>query len=202
MWTDRSASLGTQIPLNFQLTAKRAPTVLGFTSLFLKDPVTELSVEKWLALVPSFSTVISKPICLRVAVSFTVLSPAPHVLHIVCSQLFPKSSCFFLLPEKFDMPRAWCMSLMKLVQCCSASKWVHSPCPQLFSRKWVITTFQFFLCGLIAYHLCEAQKNVCMTEWLMIYEVRIIRYSQSMNEVVLVLPLFHAIEFMVVHALV
>ncbi|KAG7968170.1 hypothetical protein I3843_08G139400 [Carya illinoinensis] len=85
------------------LPLKRTPKVLGSTSLFLQDflaPVSELSVEKWLELVPSSSIVISKPIGLRVAVSFTVPSPAPHVLRMVCSQRFPKSSCFFPLPGK------------------------------------------------------------------------------------------------------
>ncbi|KAG6645765.1 hypothetical protein CIPAW_08G145500 [Carya illinoinensis] len=85
------------------LPLKRTPKVLGSTSLFLQDflaPVSELSVEKWLELVPSSSSVISKPIGLRVAVSFTVPSPAPHVLRMVCSQRFPKSSCFFPLPGK------------------------------------------------------------------------------------------------------
>ncbi|XP_041022531.1 glycine-rich domain-containing protein 1-like isoform X2 [Juglans microcarpa x Juglans regia] len=85
------------------LPLKRAPKVLGSTSLFLQDflaPVSELSVEKWLELVPSSSSVISKPIGLRVAVSFTVPSPAPHMLRMICSQLFPKSSCFFPLPGK------------------------------------------------------------------------------------------------------
>lgn len=86
------------------LPLKRARKVLGSTSLSLEDylaPVSELSVEKWLELVPSSSTVISKPISLRVAVSFTIPSPAPRSLHMICSRPFLKSSCLFPLPGMF-----------------------------------------------------------------------------------------------------
>lgn len=88
---------------------KRAPKVLGSTSISLQDfldPVSKLSVEKWLELVPSSSTVMSKPICLRVAVSFTVPSPAPHVLHMIDSQPHSKVSCFFPLPGKVQHARS------------------------------------------------------------------------------------------------
>ena len=81
----------------------RAPKILGSTLLSLQDfltPVSKLSVEKWLELEPSSSNVITKPICLRVAVSFTVPSPAPRVLQMICSRPFSKSSCFFPLPGK------------------------------------------------------------------------------------------------------
>jgi hypothetical protein len=81
----------------------RAPKILGSTSLSLQEflvPVSILSEEKWLELVPSSSNKISKPICLRVAVSFTVPSLAPHELRMIRSRPFSKSSCFFPLPGK------------------------------------------------------------------------------------------------------
>ncbi|KAK4585024.1 hypothetical protein RGQ29_022620 [Quercus rubra] len=81
----------------------RAPKILGSASLSLQDflePVSKLSVEKWLELVPSSSNVITKPICLRVSVSFTVPSPAPCVFQMICSRLISKNSCFFPLPGK------------------------------------------------------------------------------------------------------
>ncbi|KAG2696055.1 hypothetical protein I3760_07G041000 [Carya illinoinensis] len=86
------------------LPIKRAPKVLGSTSLSLQDflaPISELSVEKWLELLPSSGAVISKPISLRVSVSFTIPSPAPHLLHMICSRPFLKSSCLFPLPGMF-----------------------------------------------------------------------------------------------------
>ncbi|XP_030974427.1 glycine-rich domain-containing protein 1 [Quercus lobata] len=81
----------------------RAPKILGSASLSLQDflePVSKLSVEKWLELVPISSNVITKPICLRVSVSFTVPSPAPCVFQMIFSRPFSKNSCFFPLPGK------------------------------------------------------------------------------------------------------
>jgi hypothetical protein len=85
-----------------KLPITRAPKILGSTSLSLQEflaPVSKLSVEKWLELVPNSSNKILKPICLRVAVSFTVPSLAPLVL-CMRSRPFSKSSCFFPLPGK------------------------------------------------------------------------------------------------------
>ncbi|XP_057482081.1 glycine-rich domain-containing protein 1-like isoform X2 [Actinidia eriantha] len=83
---------------------------LGSTSISLVDflaPVSTLSVEKWLELVPSSYTVNSKPIGLRVALSFSIPTPAPHVLQMVRSRPFSKSSCFFPLPGRVKFTKSW-----------------------------------------------------------------------------------------------
>ncbi|XP_062100865.1 glycine-rich domain-containing protein 1 [Humulus lupulus] len=70
---------------------------LGTTSLSLQDlsvSASNLSVEKWLDLVPSSGNVSSKPIRLRVAVSSTVPAPAQCVLEMVHSRQLLKNSCF------------------------------------------------------------------------------------------------------------
>ncbi|XP_021275382.1 glycine-rich domain-containing protein 1-like [Herrania umbratica] len=72
---------------------------LGTASLSLREflvPVSKLAVEKWLDLMPSSGNGSSKPIGLRVAVSFTVPTIAPHILHMVRSRPFSKGSCFQL----------------------------------------------------------------------------------------------------------
>ncbi|EOX91856.1 Uncharacterized protein TCM_000919 [Theobroma cacao] len=72
---------------------------LGTASLSLREflvPVSKLAVEKWLDLMPSSGNGSSKPIGLRVAVSFTVPAIAPHMLHMVRSRPFSKGSCFQL----------------------------------------------------------------------------------------------------------
>ncbi|XWS29628.1 hypothetical protein CRYUN_Cryun24cG0045700 [Craigia yunnanensis] len=72
---------------------------LGTASLSIQEflvPVSKLAVEKWLDLVPTTRNGSSKPIGLWVAVSFTVPTIAPHVLHIVQARPFSKGSCFQL----------------------------------------------------------------------------------------------------------
>ncbi|OMP01665.1 hypothetical protein COLO4_11678 [Corchorus olitorius] len=72
---------------------------LGTVSLSLREflvPVSKLSEEKWLDLVPTSGNGSSKPIGLRVAVSFTVPTTAPRALHMVRSHPFSKGSCFQL----------------------------------------------------------------------------------------------------------
>ncbi|XVF61462.1 hypothetical protein PTKIN_Ptkin08bG0131200 [Pterospermum kingtungense] len=73
---------------------------LGTASLSILEflvPVSKLALEKWLDLVPISGHGSSKPIGLRIAVSFTVPTIAPHVLHMVRPRPFLKGSCFQLL---------------------------------------------------------------------------------------------------------
>lgn len=81
---------------------KSKPKALGSTSISLEDylvPVSSLSVEKWLEVVPLPGFVNSDPICIRAAISFIIPSPATRVLHMVRSRPFLKGSCFSPLPE-------------------------------------------------------------------------------------------------------
>ena len=87
----------------YSLPLTRPLKTLGTTSLSLQDllvPTSNLSVEKWLDLVPSSGNVSSKPICLRVAVSLTLPAPAQRVLQMVHSRQLLKNSCFFPLAGK------------------------------------------------------------------------------------------------------
>lgn len=88
-------------PTSLPLT--RALKTLGTTSFSLQDlllPVSNLSAEIWLDLVPSSGNVSLKPIRLRVSVSCTVPVPTEQVLHVVRSRQL-KTSCFFPLPGKY-----------------------------------------------------------------------------------------------------
>ncbi|KAF4353413.1 hypothetical protein F8388_005015 [Cannabis sativa] len=82
-------------PSNLPIT--KSLKTLGTTSLSLQDlcvSASDLSVEKWLDLVPSSGNVSSKPIRLRVAVSFTAPAAAQRVLEMVHSRQLLKKSCF------------------------------------------------------------------------------------------------------------
>ncbi|KAK9285971.1 hypothetical protein L1049_025173 [Liquidambar formosana] len=95
-------------PSNLPLSKPSKP--MGSTTFSLQeflDPVTKLSVEKWLELVPSSGNSSSKPISLRIAVSFTVPAVAPYVLRMVRSRPFSKSSCFFPLPGRVHHAKSW-----------------------------------------------------------------------------------------------
>lgn len=95
-------------PSNLKIS--RPAKTLGSSSISLEDfltPVSNLSVEKWLELVSSSGTVSSKPIGLRVGLSFTIPTAAPHVLHMVRSRPFSKSSCFFPLPGRVQFTKSW-----------------------------------------------------------------------------------------------
>ncbi|KAK2986691.1 hypothetical protein RJ640_010916 [Escallonia rubra] len=88
----------------------RRARILGSTSISLEEflvPVSNLSLEKWLELVPSPTDVNSKPISIRVAISFTVPVPAPYVLRMIRSRTFSKSSCFFPLPGRVEFAKSW-----------------------------------------------------------------------------------------------
>ncbi|KAM7275109.1 hypothetical protein ACFE04_016975 [Oxalis oulophora] len=85
------------------LPVKRAPKTMGTTSLSLQEflvPVSKLSAEKWVELVPTSGNASANTISLRIAVSFTLPTVAPHIFHLVRSWSLPKSSCLFPLPGK------------------------------------------------------------------------------------------------------
>ncbi|KNA12464.1 hypothetical protein SOVF_125400 [Spinacia oleracea] len=74
----------------------------GFCSLSLQDCLdsgSQLSVNKWLTVVPLTGILASKPILLHVSLSFTLPTPAFQVFHLVRSQPFFKSPCNFPLPK-------------------------------------------------------------------------------------------------------
>ncbi|KAF9667563.1 hypothetical protein SADUNF_Sadunf15G0036300 [Salix dunnii] len=73
---------------------------MGTASFSLEDflnPVSELSVERWVQLQPSSGEMCSKPICLRIAVSFSVPIQAPYELRMIRSRGQSKPYCFFPL---------------------------------------------------------------------------------------------------------
>ncbi|KAB5524480.1 hypothetical protein DKX38_022229 [Salix brachista] len=85
-------------PSNLPLT--KLCKTMGTTSFSLEDflnPVSELSVERWIQLQPASGNMCSKPICLRIAVSFSVPIQAPYELHMIRSRGLSKTSCFFPL---------------------------------------------------------------------------------------------------------
>ncbi|PIA51894.1 hypothetical protein AQUCO_01000041v1 [Aquilegia coerulea] len=97
-----------QMPSTLRIS--RPDKVMGTTSIALQnilDPVSKLSIEKWLELVPSSGPLDSKPICLRIAVSVTPPAPAPHVLHMVRSRPSLKSACFLPLPGSIQLGKSW-----------------------------------------------------------------------------------------------
>lgn len=84
--------------------------VMASGSISLEDllsPGSNLTMEKWLEMVPSSSFRTSEPICLRVAISVTVPTPAPNTLHMIRSRPFSKGSCFFPLPGKVQLAKTW-----------------------------------------------------------------------------------------------
>ncbi|KAF5181520.1 Glycine-rich domain-containing protein [Thalictrum thalictroides] len=100
--------LVSQMPSTLRLS--RPDKILGTTSITLQnmlDPVSKLSIEKWLELVPSSGNLDSKPICLRIAVSVTTPAPAPHVLHMVRSRPSLRNACFLSLPGGIQLGKSW-----------------------------------------------------------------------------------------------
>ncbi|CAD5319224.1 unnamed protein product [Arabidopsis thaliana] len=94
-----------------KIPVSREPKNLGFASLSLKEflfpVITQLSVEKWLELTPSKgSQTDTKPISLRVAVSFTPPVRSPSVLHMVQSRPSCKGSCFFPIIGKSRLAKS------------------------------------------------------------------------------------------------
>ncbi|CAK8540392.1 unnamed protein product [Lathyrus sativus] len=93
-----------------KLSFRRSPKTLGTATFSMQDhldPVSKLSIEKWLELVPSSGTNSTKPILLRVAISFTVPVPAPYTLQLTQSRPVSKNTCFFNLPVKPQHARSW-----------------------------------------------------------------------------------------------
>ncbi|XP_071710273.1 glycine-rich domain-containing protein 1-like [Rutidosis leptorrhynchoides] len=66
-----------------------------------------LSVEKWLDVVPSSGTVTSEPIRLRVSASCTLPIPVPHVVQMLKSSSLAKKSCFFQLSGMVSFSKSW-----------------------------------------------------------------------------------------------
>lgn len=84
--------------------------VIGSTALSLEDltcPASQLTMEKWLEVVPSTKIEASEPICIRVAVSVTTPSAAPYVFHMVCSRAFSKISCLFTFRGRIQYAKNW-----------------------------------------------------------------------------------------------
>ncbi|KAL0461918.1 UNVERIFIED_CONTAM: Glycine-rich domain-containing protein 2 [Sesamum latifolium] len=66
-----------------------------------------LKVEKWLELLPNSNIIESKPIGLLVAISVTIPTKVPYVLHTIRSQPFSKTSCLFPLPVRARFAKSW-----------------------------------------------------------------------------------------------
>ncbi|TXG60033.1 hypothetical protein EZV62_014606 [Acer yangbiense] len=93
-----------------KLPMKGASKTMGTTSLSLQNllvPISKLAEEKWFDLVPSSGNVSSKPISIRIAVSFTVPTSTSHVLQMVPSRPLSKSSCFWPLPARTQRVKGW-----------------------------------------------------------------------------------------------
>lgn len=71
------------------------------------DPVSKLHVEKWFELVPSSGTVSSKPILLRVAISFSVPVPTPYKLKMTLSPPSSENECLFNPPVRSQYANSW-----------------------------------------------------------------------------------------------
>ncbi|CAN4083108.1 unnamed protein product [Withania somnifera] len=84
--------------------------VIGSTALSLEDltcPASQLTMEKWLEVVPSTKVEALEPICIRVAISVTTPSAAPYVFHMVCSRAFSKISCLFTFHGRIQYAKNW-----------------------------------------------------------------------------------------------
>ncbi|XP_020216431.1 glycine-rich domain-containing protein 1 [Cajanus cajan] len=93
-----------------KLSIRKSTKTLGSASFSMKnylDPVSKLHVEKWLELMPSSGTMSSKPILLRVAISFTVPVPSPYTVEMTQSRPFSKNTCLFNLPVKPQHVKSW-----------------------------------------------------------------------------------------------
>lgn len=88
------------LPSNIPLPKSFKP--FGSCSLLLEELLasgSQLSVDKWLPIVPAPGIEASKPILLHVSLSFTLPTPAIQAFHLVQSQPFCKGSCLFPLPK-------------------------------------------------------------------------------------------------------
>ncbi|KAI4328100.1 hypothetical protein L6164_020485 [Bauhinia variegata] len=92
------------------LSIRKSSKTLGSASYSMRDhldPISKLSVEEWLELLPLSGNMSSKPISLRVAISFTPPAPAPYMLEMIQSRPFSKNSCFFTLPIRPQHAKSW-----------------------------------------------------------------------------------------------
>ena len=93
-----------------KLSLRKSPKTLGSAAISIQDyldPVSKLYIEKWLELVPSSGPMSTKPIMLRVAISFTAPIPAPYTLQLAQSRPVSKNTCFFNLPVKPQQAKSW-----------------------------------------------------------------------------------------------
>ncbi|KAG6577614.1 Glycine-rich domain-containing protein 1, partial [Cucurbita argyrosperma subsp. sororia] len=104
--------------LQFELICNRSSSIpitrtsltLGSISLPLHDilvPTSKLSMERWLELKPVSDHVSSKPISLRVAISFTVPHPAPRELHMFFSRELSRWTSFLPSCTKMQHSKGW-----------------------------------------------------------------------------------------------
>ncbi|KAK8472207.1 hypothetical protein PHAVU_002G143100 [Phaseolus vulgaris] len=100
--------------LLFELTSysslRKSTKTIASASFSVKDyldPVSKLHVEKWFELVPSSGTVSSKPILLRVAISFSVPVPAPYKLQMTLSRPSSKNECLFNPSVRSEHANSW-----------------------------------------------------------------------------------------------
>ncbi|KAF7809509.1 Glycine-rich domain-containing protein 1 [Senna tora] len=88
----------------------RSSKTMGSASFSMQDyldPISKLSIKKWLELVPKSGTMSLEPILLQVAISFTLPAPAPYMLEMTQSRSFSKNSCFFNFPVRHQHSKSW-----------------------------------------------------------------------------------------------
>uniref|UniRef100_A0A803MNM7 Glycine-rich protein n=1 Tax=Chenopodium quinoa TaxID=63459 RepID=A0A803MNM7_CHEQI len=89
-----------QLPSNIPLSKSFKP--FGSCSLSLQECMasgSQLTVNKWIPVVPLPGILASKPILLHVSLSFTLPTSAVQVFHLLRPQPFFISSCYFPLPK-------------------------------------------------------------------------------------------------------
>ncbi|BAT99399.1 hypothetical protein LR48_Vigan07g130500 [Vigna angularis] len=92
------------------LSIRKSTKTIASASFSIKDyfdPVSKLHVEKWFELVPSAGTVSSKPILLRVAISFSVPVLAPYKLKMTLSPPSSKNECLSNPPVRSQHANSW-----------------------------------------------------------------------------------------------
>lgn len=97
-------------PSSHGLPISKSVEVIGSTALSLEDltcPASQLTMEKWLEVVPSTKIEALEPICIRVAISVTTPTAAPYVFHMVSSHAFSKFSCLFTFHGRIQYAKNW-----------------------------------------------------------------------------------------------
>ncbi|KAK4410110.1 Glycine-rich domain-containing protein 2 [Sesamum angolense] len=101
------------LPKSLSVLKSQAPNsskTMGTTSISLEDFLSSqssLKIEKWLELLPNSNIIDSKPIGLLVAISITVPTKVPYILHTIRSRPFSKTSCLFPLPVRAQFAKSW-----------------------------------------------------------------------------------------------